>query len=244
MSRWAPRVRRPTAWPIIGRVRFGNLRRLTPISNSFGFDRGQPIDRYYIDDFLGRHAGTQEHAPGVIHGRVLEIGEAHYVARFGDPAAIEQVDVLDVSPDNPRATLVADLAHAPDVPSDAFDCVICTQTLLLIYDLHGAVRTLHRILKPGGTLLATVPGISQVCRPEGESWADHWRFTTWSLRRLLEEAFEPQDVTVEAYGNVLTAAAFLYGLAAEDLKPSELDVHDPNYQLIIAAHAVKAAEGR
>ena len=69
---------------------------------------------------------------------------------------------------------------------------------------------------------------------------DYWRFTTMSAKQLFEETFQPAGVTVEAYGNVLTAAAFLYGLAAEELTPSELDVHDPDYQLIIGVKAVKA----
>jgi hypothetical protein len=117
--------------------------------------------------------------------------------------------------------------------------VICTQTLLLIYDVAAAIRTLHRILAPGGTLLVTVPGISQICRPDMDVWGDYWRFTTLSARRLFEEAFEPADVTVESYGNVLAASAFLYGLAAQDLKRKELDPRDPDYQLIIGVKATK-----
>ena len=42
-----------------GGLELGSLRRTTPISSSFGFDRGQPIDRYYIEDFLRRHGGAQ-----------------------------------------------------------------------------------------------------------------------------------------------------------------------------------------
>jgi len=38
---------------------------------------------------------------------------------------------------------------------------VFTQTLHLIYDVRSAIRTLHRVLKPGGVLLATFPGISQ-----------------------------------------------------------------------------------
>ena len=116
--------------------------------------------------------------------------------------------------------------------------MICTQTLLLIYDLHAAVNTLHRILKPGGTVLATVPGICPITA-EMETWGDHWRFTSLSARRLFEEVFDPADTTVEAYGNVLASAAFLYGLSAQDLRRVELDERDPNYEMLIAVKAVK-----
>ena len=57
-------------------VRFGDLRRLSPFSRQFGFDRGQPIDRYYVESFLQEHASS-------IRGRVLEIGDDFYSRQFG-----------------------------------------------------------------------------------------------------------------------------------------------------------------
>jgi SAM-dependent methyltransferase len=238
--RLLPAYRRFSAWPPVGSIRFGSLRRLTPISSAYGCDRGQPIDRYYIEHFLRRHSGPGQDAPSVIRGHVLEIGQPEYVKRFGEPEAVDRIEVLDKDSTNPDATLIADLSDASEVPSDAFDCVICTQTLLLIYDLRAAVNTLHRVLRPGGALLVTVPGISQICRPEADIWGDYWRFTALSLRCVLEEAFQPGDITVETYGNVLTSAAFLYGLTSKDLKPRELESRDPNYQLVVAAKAIKA----
>jgi hypothetical protein len=72
-----------------------------------------------------------------------------------------------------------------------------------------------------------------------ERWGDYWRFTTKSLARLLHEVFEPEKVEIATYGNVLSAAAFLYGLAAAEMDASELDAVDESYQVIVAASAVK-----
>lgn len=218
-------------WPPVGRVRFGSLRRLTPISRVFGFDRGLCIDRYYIEQFLSAHAQD-------IQGHVLEIGDDTYTQRFGHNR-VTKSDVLHVTEGNPKATLVADLTCAEHIPADTFDCIIFTQTLQFIYNVQAAVQTLHRILKPGGVLLATFPGISQISRYDMERWGDFWRFTTLSARRLFEEAFPPENVNVKAYGNVLTAIAFLHGLAAEELKREELDYHDPDYEVLITVRAVK-----
>ena len=140
--------------PAVGQVDFGDLRRLAPISRKFGVDRGLPIDRFYVERFLDAHADD-------IRGHVLEIGEDTYTRRFGG-ARVMASDVLHVSADNPAATIVADLADAPQIPDDRFDAIILTQTLQLIFDPPAAIRTLHRILKPGGTLLVTVPGITPV----------------------------------------------------------------------------------
>ena len=221
--------------PPVGRACFGDLRRLNPISRVFGLNRGKPIDRYYIEDFLARHAKD-------ICGRVLEIGDDIYTQKFGGDF-VSHSDVLHVTEDNPKATIVADLTRADHVPSNTFDCIIFTQTLQFIYDVPAALRHLYRILKPGGVLLVTFPGISQISRYDMDRWGDYWRFTTLSAKRLFGEVFPPKNVEVQAYGNVLTAVAFLHGLAAEELKQEELDYHDPDYEVLITVRSVKPKEG-
>jgi len=219
---------RPAARP----VRLGGLRRLTPVSRQFGWDRGGlPVDRYYIEGFLQAHAGD-------IRGRVLEARDDAYTRRFGG-ASVTRADVLHPTQDNPRATIVADLTRAAAIPDEAFDCVVLTQVLPFIPDVEAAVTTLHRILRPGGVALVTVPGISQIVRYDMDRWGDYWRFTTLSARRLFEAAFPSGDVAVEAHGNVLVATAFLHGLTTRDLRPDELDYRDPDYEVLITVRAVK-----
>ena len=230
--RWIRRQqRRLSRWPPVRWVRLGSLRRLQPISNVFGLDRGLCIDRYYIERFLSAHASD-------IQGRVLEIGDDTYTRKFGGNP-VTKSDVLHAVEGNPKATIVADLTCANHVPSNIFDCIIFTQTLQFIYDVQAAVRTLYRILKPGGVLLATFPGISQISRYDMDRWGDYWRFTTLSAKRLFEEVFPPENVEVQAYGNVLTAIAFLHGLASEELRRKELDYHDADYEVLITVRAVK-----
>jgi SAM-dependent methyltransferase len=224
---------RLTRRPPVGHVRFGSLRRVTPISETFGYDRGLPIDRYYIERFLQEHSGT-------IRGRVLEVGDSTYTSRFGSDAAVERADILDVRADNPRATIVGDLTEPDRFSADAFDCVICTQTLPYIYDVHTAVRTLHRILRPGGTVLATVTSVSRIWTKGDRLYGDYWRFTSRSSRLLFEQVFDSEEIAVASYGNVLAAASFLYGLATSELRRDELDYNDPDIPLLIGIKARKA----
>jgi peptidoglycan/xylan/chitin deacetylase (PgdA/CDA1 family)/SAM-dependent methyltransferase len=214
----------------VGRVRFGSLRRLTPINRNFGWDRGVPIDRYYIENFLARHTGD-------IRGRVLEIQDSSYTRRFGGDR-VSTSDVLDVAENNRQATIHADLTRADHVPSDAFDCIILTQTLHVIYDVHSVARTLYRILKPGGVLLVTLPGISQAAQTESSS-QQYWGFTILSAQRLFEESFPAENVVVENHGNALVATAFLQGLGVGELRQEELEFRDPDYEFVIAIKAVK-----
>lgn len=226
------RLRRSSAGTAPGSLDLGSLRRVTPISDVWGVDRGSPIDRYYIDGFLSRHAGD-------IRGRVLEIADDRYASRFGGDAIID-LDILHGAAGNPAATLVGDLSNAPEIPDAAFDCVICTQTLFFIYDFEAALTTLHRILAPGGVVFVTVPGTSRICESDGEPWSDYWRFTSASMRKLFEETFPGDAAAVEAHGNVLAAAAMLYGIAAEELTREELDANDPRFEVLVAVRAQKA----
>jgi SAM-dependent methyltransferase len=226
------RLRKLPATPPPGKVRFGDLRRTTPISHDFGYGRGGPVDRYYIESFLDRHGHD-------VRGRVLEIGDDTYTRRFG-ASRVTRSDVFHVVPGEPGATFVGDLADAPFLPDEAFDCVILTQTLQFIYDFAAALRTIARVLAPGGVLLMTVPGISNVDSAEvgwGSTW--HYTFTGPSVRRMCADAFGAFATEQSAYGNVLAAVAFLHGLGWQELTTQELDERHGEYALIHAVRVVK-----
>jgi SAM-dependent methyltransferase len=211
-------------------IELGRLDRTDPLSE-FGFERGKPIDRFYIEAFMLQNMND-------IQGRVLEISDDRYTKAFGG-AKVKQSDILHAGEDNPKATIISDLSKADNIPSDSFNCIIFTQTLQYIYDLRSTIGNLHRILKPGGVLLATFPGISQISRYDNEIWGDYWRFTTRSAQRLFEEEFLPENIEVKSHGNVLVATSFLYGLSTEDLNVKQLNYNDPYIQMVITARAVK-----
>jgi len=210
-------------------VNFGDLLQLTPVSDCWGFDRGQPIDRFYIETFMSRHAAR-------IAGVVLEIGGPLYATKFGRHQ-VDTVEILDVG-GGADATYDDDLSIGTGLPGDRFDCAIVTQTLQYVYDVSAAIATLHRIVKPSGTVLATVPGITRISEREyPDAW--FWAFTQASASRLFGDVFGPEDVEVTTYGNVLAASSFLYGLAAEELAPEQLAHEDPDFPVTVAIRAVK-----
>lgn len=234
---WYRRARqnllRATRRPRIGHIEFGDLGRLAPVSRDWGFDRGTPVDRIYIERFVASHADD-------IRGRVLEVANNDYSQRYGG-TRVTRSDILHPVEGNPRATIVADLARPAAELDGQFDCIICTQTLQLIYDVGSAVTQLHRWLRPGGVALVTVPGISQISREDMRETGDFWRFTEASVRRLFAGAFGSENVAIEVCGNVLAAITLLHGIAAEEIDPSALLETDPQFQVIIAVRAVRPA---
>lgn len=215
--------------PPVGMVNWGNLKRQQPINRQWNA-RGRPIDRYYIENFLERHSSD-------IRGRVLEIGERVYTQKYG-AERVTKSDVLHVQEGNSEATIIGDLAQADHIPSDSFDCFILTQTLQYIYALESGLKTIYRILKPGGIVLATLPSITPLIDPNWNNcW--YWNFTSLSAQRLFEEVFPLTNVQVEVFGNVMAATAFLQGLSTQELTKEELDYCDSGYQVLITVRAVK-----
>jgi SAM-dependent methyltransferase len=220
-SNWAPRL---------GAVSFGDFGRTIPISASFGYDRGVPIDRYYIEKFLQQHSAD-------IRGRVLEIGDRTYTTQFGGDN-VDESDILHVDAGNANATIIGDLSADDVLPINAFDCIILTQTLHLIFDMPKAISSLAAALKPGGVLLLTVPGITPVDRGEWRhTW--YWSLTDTALTRLLSGSFEPGDVSVHSFGNVFAAVCFLQGLAQAEVPAQKLDVRDAAFPVVVAARIYK-----
>lgn len=225
-------------WSRVRRIRrrlpssidFGDLRRTGPISRKFGFDRGTPVDRYYIEQFLSENAE-------LITGNVLEIADSSYTRKFG--VDVQNSEVLHVEQGNPSATIVGDMSLASTLPDSTFDCIVCTQTLQFIVDTRAAIENLHVSLRTNGALLVTVPGISQLSRYDMDKWGDYWRFTSLSLRHFFERVFDETSIQVKTYGNVLAAVAHLHGICLEELSVNELDLVDPDYEVIVAARAYK-----
>jgi hypothetical protein len=218
--------------PPVGGVAWGDLRRTIPLNRHFGHGRGEFIDRAYIEAFLAANAH-------LIRGTVLEVAEDTYTRRFG-AGKVERCDVLHAVEGNPGTSIVADLQSAPSIGDCQYDCIVLTQTLQMISDMSAAVATTHRILKPGGSVLATISGISQASRSDNEQWGDKWRCTSRGATALFASSFDERRIEVVGYGNVLTATAFLQGLSVSDLTAAEVAFHDPDYEVLVAVRATRA----
>jgi hypothetical protein len=211
------------------RPRWGNLRRRRPLSESFGYDRGTPVDRWYIERFLAENASD-------VHGDVLEVGDARYTERFGGDR-VTRSDVVDVDPSNDRATIVADLCERGSLPRSAFDCFVLTQTLQFLPDVATGLQNAFDALRAGGTLLVTAPTVSRLEPNQAER--DLWRFGPAGLELALRRACPGADVRVAGYGSLVAAVASLEGLAAEELDEDELRRIDPDFPLVVCGWARK-----
>ena len=212
----------------IGAMNTGRIRSAKPLSENWGYERGTPIDRHYIEGFLALHATD-------VRGHVLEVQEDDYSRRFGR-AEVTRQDILNIDASNPRATIIGDLADPSTLPPGQFDCIILTQTLHLVFDMAAAITNIRRALRPGGVALITVPGITPVAPDLDYDW--YWSLTDIALTRLLRQAFEPDKVEVSTYGNLAAATAFLHAASVEEVGRRRLTKFDPAYPVTVAARCV------
>jgi len=206
----------------------GRIASSTPLCRSYGLSRGKPIDRFYIERFLGENSA-------LIRGDVLEVGDDGYARRFG-ANRVGKCDLLHVDASNARATVTGDLSASGVLPESNYDCIILTQTLQYVLDVNAACSNLHQALKRGGALLLSVPGIA----PGGlDPWPDYWSFRPATLEALLTALFGDSNVEVASHGNLFAATAFLHGAAVEDVSSAKLEHNDPAYPLLVTARAIR-----
>jgi len=211
-------------------VRWGNLRRTAPVSRRYGFDRGTPIDRVYLDRFFRTHAAD-------IRGRVLEVDEPQFTERNGDPGVVDVVDVVDVDGRNDRATILADLAEPGVLPVGAFDCILLPQTMQYVADPAVAVTNLWDALAPGGVLLLTVPSVAKIDHHARD--VDAWRWVPHGLATQLANGCPGGEIEVTGFGNALSGTAFLVGACTEDVGEARVDPADPDFPVLVAARVRK-----
>ena len=204
---------------------------VTPISNLFGIDRGKAIDRVYVEEFMSNHAA-------LIRGTVVEIGDDNYTRQFGQNNVEKSLILqLDGVGDN---VLIANLETGEGVLPDVCDCIILPQTLPFIANASIAVANVFKMLKPNGVMLTSLSGITPVSRYDMDRWGHYCNYTDMGLKCLLSPYFNESNTEIYSYGNVKTATAFLYGLAAHELNKEDFKYHDKNYQVSICAKAIKS----
>jgi hypothetical protein len=213
---------------LINNIDWGSFDNQAIFSSDFGTSRGTPIDRFYINQFLSENSDK-------ITGKILEVESDGYAQKFGKVGS--RIEVLSPNPNNSRANVIADLTDIKSLPHAVYDCFICTQTLNFIFNYQAAIDGVYRLLKPGGTALITVAGLTHISRYDMERWGDYWRFNSKSLDLCLSQQFNDRKIT--SYGNPKTAIGQIYGLCAEDYTKNDLDKFHADYQILISAIVCK-----
>ncbi len=198
----------------------------------FAWHKGTPLNPYWMETRNLRRA-VAALAPRA-SGRLLDVGvgDRPYAALFA-PHVVRYVG-LEYPPacDNLNPGISERLLRAQglvDVWGDGhhlpfrdggFDTVLSTEVLEHVPDPDRCVAQLSRMLRPGGTLLLTVP----FCTPLHALPFDFYRYTAAGIRALLErhglalESVTPRGNAADATGAAL-AQHLLRTLGARRVHP-------------------------
>jgi SAM-dependent methyltransferase len=110
--------------------------------------------------------------------RVLDVGGRYQPYRPLLGAKVGRYVAIDLI----QTGLVSVVASGEALPfaAETFDLAIATQVMEYLPEPSLAARQIHRVLKPGGIFLASVPACAPTFGDE-----QHWRFTRAGLRSVL-----------------------------------------------------------
>ena len=145
---------------------------------------------WYANGLLAR--GVEELSRGLSGERVIDVGcgVQPYRAMLGGFQRYLGFD----SPSRPDSAVSADAfgdALALPFRDACADAVLCTEVMEHVADPDAMLAEIHRVLRPGGRLLLTVPFMWHL----HDEPHDYWRFTEFGLRLLMERnGFEVEVV--------------------------------------------------
>ncbi len=201
------------------------LMKTNPVSDEWGFDRGTPVDRYFIEDFLQKESLNLQNST-----LTIEVGDDEYSRRFFPRAKHEILNYAEGM----------DLTKEGTIPENRYDVFICTQTFHQIYDVKKAIQGSWNLLKDGGVMLATVCG-TIVKQARNEEYSHYWGFTPLAIERLMKEVYG-ENIIIEAFGNAMVATAFIQGLAVEELDMDLVNRVDDDFTICISIVAKKVCK--
>lgn len=115
---------------------------------------------------------------------VLNVGSGgEIMAQIEAAGNFARIRVTSTDIDPGRSPDIVDDLTRSQLPSAAFDAVVCAEVLEHVTDPPAAVGHLHRVLKDGGQLFLSTPYLF----PTHDAPHDHFRYTEFGLRGLLAD---------------------------------------------------------
>lgn len=114
-------------------------------------------------------------------GNILDVGcgEKPYRGWFGQVSSYIGIDVYQ----GEQVDVVIEPCSRWPLPESAFDVALCTQVLEHVTDLHLTLSEIHRVLRPGGTVIASFPFLYN----EHGIPHDYRRFSAYGAQQLFAD---------------------------------------------------------
>lgn len=215
--------------------RFINPHNKIPLTRNFGFYRGTPIDRYFINkwiyDFLDEIDSGNK-----LKG--IEIGGFDYL-KYNSKKYLANELVPKRELKKSKDSLCINLNEPINKDfklKEKYDFVICTQVLHVLENDINGLRIIYKLLKKGGLIIGSTAGtINPISIYDYKRWGCYRGYSDQGLKSILEKTgFECQ---IETFGNFALAYEILNGAVVEDIDQSLFKENDEIFQIL---HLFKA----
>jgi SAM-dependent methyltransferase len=119
-----------------------------------------------------------------VFGKLIDIGSGDTPYRERLEGRVDCYDTLDLYPRTENVKFVGSVENMDMILDNQYDSAICLEVLEHIPRPMEGVREIHRVLRPGGILVLSVPHLSRI----HDAPNDFFRFTKYGLQYLLEDA--------------------------------------------------------
>ncbi len=147
--------------------------------------------RYFSSSLYSQYHTVVPLIQRYVQGKTIDLGCGLMPFKNYLTNRVTTYHTLDLWPQSNKVTYVEDIQDMSTVPTASYDSAICFEVLEHIPDPFQGVREIYRILKPGGTVVISVPHLSRL----HDQPYDFFRFTVYGLRYILEAAdFEVLEI--------------------------------------------------
>jgi len=179
---------RPTEVPAGWRARIADNRRALDVE--FADD---PDERKRVSSaILGLNNALLPALRSRARGEFLDAGCGTQPFRALVEPQVDRYLTFDIEARVDGVDYIGDVEDMGAVPDASIDTMLCSEVLEHVPHPQRAVGEFARVLRPGGTLVVTVPFLARL----HEEPHDYFRYTRHGLRRLLVDAgFEVDEIT-------------------------------------------------
>jgi len=126
--------------------------------------------------------------------KVMSVGAGGHLGKLARTLRNGTVTEVDIDPTK-NPDIVLDICDMSEIPDASYDVIFVLEVLEHVASPDRAVAEMHRVLRPGGRIMISVPFVFEI----HEAPHDYFRYTRFGLAHLCQDFAEVQITQRNGY---------------------------------------------